>query len=127
MTEPRQQTREQEIALARERAKRTLPLIGFVLEWLIFRHLRTAPAVSKLVVALGVAVALPSIVNLATDFRTVTGKTPEGIVADLREAVAALKQRNTGRWPRVLARSGPRSCHHAGSCQRRTPAAAPGA
>ena len=58
------------------------PLIGFVLEWLIFRHLRTAPAVSKLVVALGVAVALPSIVNLATDFRTVTGKTPEGIVAD---------------------------------------------
>ena len=58
------------------------PLLGFALEWLIFRHLRTAPAVSKLVVALGVAVALPSIVNLVTDFRTVTGKTPEGIVPD---------------------------------------------
>jgi len=58
------------------------PLIGFALEWLIFRHLRTAPAVSKLVVALGVAVALPAIVDLVTDFKTVTGRTPEGIVAD---------------------------------------------
>jgi len=29
-------------------------------------------------------------------------ETPEGIVSDLREAVAALKQRNTGRWARVL-------------------------
>src|SRR5262245_54910769 len=26
------------------------PAIGFVLEWLVFRHLRTAPAVAKLVV-----------------------------------------------------------------------------
>lgn len=58
------------------------PLVGFALEWLIFRHLRTAPAVSKLVVALGVAVALPAIVDLVVDFQPVTGRTPEGIVVD---------------------------------------------
>src|SRR5215218_3508589 len=40
------------------------PLIGLVLERLIFRHLRTAPAVAKLVASLGLLVALPQIVNL---------------------------------------------------------------
>jgi branched-subunit amino acid ABC-type transport system permease component len=40
------------------------PLLGLVLERLIFRHLRTAPAVAKLVASLGLLVALPQIVNL---------------------------------------------------------------
>jgi branched-subunit amino acid ABC-type transport system permease component len=40
------------------------PLLGLVLERLIFRHLRTAPAVAKLVAALGLLVALPEIVKL---------------------------------------------------------------
>ena len=40
------------------------PLLGLVLERLIFRHLRTAPAVAKLVASLGLLVALPEIVNL---------------------------------------------------------------
>lgn len=58
------------------------PALGLVLEWLIFRHLRTAPAVAKLVVALGLTVALPSIVDLVMDFRSVAGVTPEGIAPD---------------------------------------------
>jgi branched-chain amino acid transport system permease protein len=40
------------------------PLLGLVLERLIFRHLRTAPAVAKLVASLGLLVALPQIVTL---------------------------------------------------------------
>src|SRR5262249_12234906 len=40
------------------------PLVGLVLERFLFRHLRTAPAVSKLVVSLGLLVALPEIVQL---------------------------------------------------------------
>jgi branched-subunit amino acid ABC-type transport system permease component len=40
------------------------PLIGFVLDRFLFRHLRTAPAVAKLVVSLGLLVALPEIVKL---------------------------------------------------------------
>lgn len=56
------------------------PFVGFVLEWLIFRHLRTAPAVSKLVVTLGLTLALPSIVNLLFDFRPAAGQVPQGIV-----------------------------------------------
>src|SRR6478735_739169 len=40
------------------------PLLGLILERLIFRHLRTAPAVAKLVASLGLLVALPEIVNL---------------------------------------------------------------
>src|SRR5215207_8689400 len=34
------------------------PLLGFLLEWLVFRHLRTAPAVAKLVVTIGLSVAI---------------------------------------------------------------------
>ena len=40
------------------------PLLGFVLDRLLFRHLRTAPALAKLVVSLGLLVALPEIVKL---------------------------------------------------------------
>jgi branched-chain amino acid transport system permease protein len=40
------------------------PLIGFVLERFLFRHLRTAPTVAKLVTTLGLLVAIPEIVKL---------------------------------------------------------------
>jgi branched-subunit amino acid ABC-type transport system permease component len=40
------------------------PLLGLILERFIFRPLRTAPAVAKLVTALGLLVALPEIVKL---------------------------------------------------------------
>jgi branched-chain amino acid transport system permease protein len=40
------------------------PLVGLVLDRLLFRHLRTAPAIAKLVVTLGLLVALPEIVKL---------------------------------------------------------------
>jgi branched-chain amino acid transport system permease protein len=40
------------------------PLIGFVLDRLLFRYLRTAPTVAKLVVSLGLLVATPEIVQL---------------------------------------------------------------
>jgi len=55
------------------------PLLGFTLEWLVFRHLRTAPAVAKLVVAIGMTLALPNIAELVLDFAQ-EGRTPEGIV-----------------------------------------------
>jgi branched-subunit amino acid ABC-type transport system permease component len=56
------------------------PLIGLLLERLIFRHLRTAPAVAKLVVTIGLTVALPNLFELITNFQPVAGRTPEGIV-----------------------------------------------
>jgi branched-subunit amino acid ABC-type transport system permease component len=58
------------------------PLIGLVLERLVFRHLRTAPAVAKLVVALGLSLALPNLFDLAVNFQSVGGVTPVGIVPD---------------------------------------------
>lgn len=58
------------------------PAIGLILERLIFRHLRTASAVSKLVVAIGLTVALPSLFELVSGFRAVAGQTPVGIVPD---------------------------------------------
>jgi branched-chain amino acid transport system permease protein len=40
------------------------PLVGFVLDRLLFRHLRTAPTLAKLVTSLGLLVAGPEIVKL---------------------------------------------------------------
>jgi branched-chain amino acid transport system permease protein len=40
------------------------PLIGFVLDRFLFRHLRSAPTVAKLVVSLGLLVAIPEVVAL---------------------------------------------------------------
>ncbi|MYG99925.1 MAG: ABC transporter permease [Acidimicrobiaceae bacterium] len=58
------------------------PLIGLVLERLIFRHLRTASAVSKLVVAIGLSVALPELFNQAARFTAVAGRQITGIMPD---------------------------------------------
>jgi len=56
------------------------PAIGLILERLIFRHLRTSSAVAKLVVAIGLTVALPSLFGVIVGFETVAGRTPEGII-----------------------------------------------
>jgi branched-chain amino acid transport system permease protein len=58
------------------------PFLGLVLEWLIFRHLRTAPAVAKLVVTIGLTVALPALFDLIVSFESVTGRTPVGVLPD---------------------------------------------
>ena len=58
------------------------PAIGLVLERLIFRHLRTASSVVKLVVTIGLSVALPALFDLVVGFEAVAGRTPEGIVPD---------------------------------------------
>lgn len=56
------------------------PAIGLVLERLIFRNLRTASAVSKLVVAIGLSVALPPLFELIVGYEPVAGRTPSGIL-----------------------------------------------
>jgi branched-subunit amino acid ABC-type transport system permease component len=56
------------------------PALGLVLERLIFRHLRTSSAVSKLVVAIGLTVAIPALFEVLIGFDPVAGRTPEGIV-----------------------------------------------
>jgi len=58
------------------------PAIGLVLEQLIFRHLRNAPNVAKLVVTIGLTVALPNLFEILTGFTAVAGRTPEGIVSE---------------------------------------------
>ena len=58
------------------------PALGLVLERLIFRHLRTGSSVSKLVVAIGLSVALPNLFDAAMGFEAIAGRTPEGIVPD---------------------------------------------
>ena len=56
------------------------PALGLLLERLVFRHLRTASAISKLVVTIGLSVALPNLFELAIGFEPVAGRTPEGLV-----------------------------------------------
>ncbi len=58
------------------------PAIGLVLERLIFSHLRTGSSVAKLVVAIGLSVALPSLFDVIVGFKVVAGRTPTGIVPD---------------------------------------------
>ncbi|MGQ0832857.1 MAG: ABC transporter permease [Microthrixaceae bacterium] len=56
------------------------PLVGLVLERLIFRNLRTGSAVARLVVAIGLSIALPNLFDLIIGFTAVAGRTPTGIV-----------------------------------------------
>ena len=58
------------------------PLLGLTLERLIFRYLRTAGAVPKLVVTIGLSVAIPALFDLLLSFKAVAGKTPQGIMPD---------------------------------------------
>ncbi len=61
------------------------PLLGLVLERLIFRHLRTASSVSKLVVSIGLTVAIPELFKVLASFDSVAGQTPEGIFPNGRD------------------------------------------
>jgi branched-subunit amino acid ABC-type transport system permease component len=56
------------------------PLLGLVLYWLIFRHLRNAPPVARLAVSIGLLLALPEIVKLVLDFGSAPLFGVEGIV-----------------------------------------------
>jgi branched-subunit amino acid ABC-type transport system permease component len=56
------------------------PLLGLLLEWLIFRHLRTASATAKLVVTIGLSVAIPALFDILANFKAVAGQTPVGVV-----------------------------------------------
>jgi branched-subunit amino acid ABC-type transport system permease component len=58
------------------------PALGLLLERLIFRYLRSATAVAKLVVTIGLSVAIPNLFDLLINFKPVAGRTPEGIVPD---------------------------------------------
>jgi branched-chain amino acid transport system permease protein len=60
------------------------PLVGVVLEALLFRHLRTAPPVAKLVVSLGLLVALPELFNWLTNFTRESSFGAVGVVPDGR-------------------------------------------
>jgi branched-subunit amino acid ABC-type transport system permease component len=56
------------------------PATGLVLERLIFRHLRTATALPKLVVAIGLSVAIPNLFDVLANFTAVAGVTPVGVM-----------------------------------------------
>ena len=56
------------------------PVLGLVLERYIFRHLRTGSSVSKLVVTIGLTLALPNLFDVLIGFEPVAGRTPEGII-----------------------------------------------
>ncbi|MGZ8567372.1 MAG: ABC transporter permease, partial [Actinomycetota bacterium] len=58
------------------------PALGLVLERLIFSHHRSGSSVAKLVVALGLSVALPALFDVLIGFEAVAGRTPTGIVPD---------------------------------------------
>ncbi len=58
------------------------PAIGLVLEHLIFRRLPPGSALAKLVIAIGLSVALPSLFELVVGFEPVAGRTPEGLLPD---------------------------------------------
>ena len=54
------------------------PLLGLILDQALYRHLRTAPAIAKLVTSLGLLVAIPQIVKLW--FGTSPAYNPPGLI-----------------------------------------------
>ena len=56
------------------------PAIGLILERLIFRHLRPDASLAKLVIAIGLSVAIPNLFELITRFEPVAGRTPQGLL-----------------------------------------------
>ncbi|MGQ0434606.1 MAG: ABC transporter permease [Microthrixaceae bacterium] len=58
------------------------PVVGLLLEMLIFRYLGPGSAVAKLVIVIGLSVALPNLFDLVIGFDPVAGRTPTGIVPD---------------------------------------------
>ncbi len=58
------------------------PLLGLVLYWGIFRHLRNAPQVARLAVSIGLLLALPEIIKLAFNFGSAPLFGVQGIVGN---------------------------------------------
>jgi branched-chain amino acid transport system permease protein len=58
------------------------PAIGLLLERLIFRNLRTSAALPRLVLTIGLSVAIPDLFNVIAKYKIQPGRTPEGIVDD---------------------------------------------
>src|SRR4051794_27323010 len=58
------------------------PLIGLLLERVIFRPLRNVGAVPKLVVGIGLAVAIPNLFDLLANYKAIAGITPEGVISN---------------------------------------------
>lgn len=58
------------------------PALGLVLEHFIFRRLAPGSTLAKLVIALGLSVALPNLFELIVGFEPVAGRTPEGLLPD---------------------------------------------
>ncbi|MCU1426648.1 MAG: inner-rane translocator [Actinomycetia bacterium] len=56
------------------------PLLGLLLDRALFRYLRTAPTVAKLVTSLGLLVAVPGIVSLLLNFGNSPAYGPTGIM-----------------------------------------------
>jgi branched-subunit amino acid ABC-type transport system permease component len=56
------------------------PLLGLVLERLIFRNLRTSAALPKLVLTIGLSVAIPSLFDVLANYKIQPGASPEGVV-----------------------------------------------
>jgi branched-chain amino acid transport system permease protein len=56
------------------------PAIGLLLERLIFRNLRTTAALPKLVLTIGLSVAIPSLFDELANYQILPGRTPEGVV-----------------------------------------------
>lgn len=58
------------------------PLLGLLLERAVFRHLRSAPPLSTLVVSLGLTVAIPPLVEIILSFSPAPGSSPHGVLPD---------------------------------------------
>lgn len=58
------------------------PLLGLVLERLIFRYLRGTGPIPKLVAAIGLAVAIPSLFDILAGFDAIAGQTPVGLFGE---------------------------------------------
>jgi len=56
------------------------PALGIALERLVFRHLAADAAIAKLVITIGLSVALPNLFELLVGFEPVAGRTPEGLL-----------------------------------------------
>jgi branched-subunit amino acid ABC-type transport system permease component len=58
------------------------PAMGLVLERLIFRRLPPGSTLAKLVIAIGLSVAIPALFEILIGFEPVAGATPEGLLPD---------------------------------------------
>jgi len=58
------------------------PALGLVLERLIFRRLPPGSTLAKLVIAIGLSVAIPALFEIVVGFEPVAGATPEGLLSD---------------------------------------------